>query len=38
VLGGRGWFGGNLYYRRQPGHVAAASDDAGAAVRFSLDF
>jgi subtilisin family serine protease len=33
-----GWVGGNLYVRRQPGHVAAADADVGAAVRFNLDF
>jgi subtilisin family serine protease len=33
-----GWVGGNLFYRRQPGHVQAAAPDAGAAVRFSLGF
>jgi hypothetical protein len=38
VLGDRGWIGGNLFYRRQPGHIAAASDDVGAAIRFSLGF
>jgi hypothetical protein len=35
---GSGWFGGNLYVRRQPGHIAAADADVGAAVRFSLGF
>jgi hypothetical protein len=35
---GTGWIGGNLFYRRQPGHVLAADADAGAAVRVSLDF
>ena len=24
LLGGKGWIGGNLFYRRQPGHIAAA--------------
>ena len=24
LLGGNGWLGGNLFYRRQPGHIAAA--------------
>jgi hypothetical protein len=33
-----GWIGGNLFYRRQPGHVQSAPSDAGAAVRLSLDF
>ncbi len=35
---GTGWLGGNLYVRRQPGHIAAAEADVGAAVRFSLGF
>ncbi|GAA4009472.1 hypothetical protein GCM10022280_02910 [Sphingomonas swuensis] len=35
---GTGWIGGNLYARRQPGHIAAAGTDVGAAVRFSLGF
>jgi hypothetical protein len=35
---GSGWLGGNLYVRRQPGHVADADADVGAAVRFSLGF
>ena len=34
----QGLVGGNLFYRRQPGHIAAAPDDKGAALRFSLDF
>jgi hypothetical protein len=38
LLGGKAWIGGNLFYRRQPGHIAAAPDDKGAALRFSLDF
>jgi hypothetical protein len=38
LLGGRGWFGGNLFYRRQPGHIVAATDDAGVAIRFNLEF
>nr|WP_314442350.1 S8 family peptidase [uncultured Sphingomonas sp.] len=33
-----GWVSGNLFYRRQPGHVQAAAGDPGAAVRFSLGF
>lgn len=40
VAYGRPWLGGrldlNAYYRRQPGHVAAADGDIGAAIRFSL--
>jgi hypothetical protein len=31
-----GWVGGNLFLRRQPGHIASASNDVGAAVRFTL--
>jgi hypothetical protein len=38
VLRGKAWIGGNLFYRRQPGHIAAAPDDKGAALRFSLGF
>jgi hypothetical protein len=38
LLGGNAWFGGNLFYRRQPGHIASAPDDKGAALRFSLGF
>ena len=38
VLGGSGWLGGNLFMRRQPGHIASASDDYGAAIRFTLGF
>jgi hypothetical protein len=38
LLSGNAWFGGNLFYRRQPGHVAAAEDDIGAAIRFTLGF
>jgi hypothetical protein len=38
LLGGKSWIGGNLFYRRQPGHIAAAPADVGAALRFSLDF
>ncbi|WP_265528406.1 S8 family peptidase [Sphingomicrobium marinum] len=37
---GTGLWGGtvdaNLYYRRDPGHVADAGDDIGAAIRFTL--
>jgi hypothetical protein len=35
---GRGWLGGNLFVRKQPGHIAAADDDYGAAIRFTLGF
>jgi hypothetical protein len=32
------WLGGNLYVRREPGHIASAANDVGAALRFSLGF
>jgi hypothetical protein len=35
---GRGWLGANLYARRQPGHIASADPDVGAAIRYSLGF
>ena len=35
---GKGWLGTNLFMRRQPGHVAGADADVGAAIRYSLDF
>jgi hypothetical protein len=35
---GSGWLGGNLFVRRQPGHVASADNDYGAAIRFTLGF
>jgi len=38
LFDGNAWLGGNLFYRRQPGHIASASDDVGAAVRLSLGF
>ncbi|MEO7276598.1 MAG: S8 family peptidase [Sphingomicrobium sp.] len=38
VLGGNAYLGGNLFYRRQPGHIAAAPGDAGAALRFTVGF
>jgi len=38
LLGGNAWLGGNLYYRRQPGHIASLPYDEGAAIRFSLGF
>jgi hypothetical protein len=38
LFGGDGWLGGNLFYRRQPGHIANNQDDVGAALRFSLNF
>jgi hypothetical protein len=38
LLGGKAWIGGNLFYRRQPGHIVSLADDKGAAIRFSLGF
>jgi hypothetical protein len=38
LLDGNGWLGGNVYVRRQPGHIASASNDVGGAIRFSLGF
>jgi hypothetical protein len=38
MLDGNAWLGGNLFYRRQPGHIADANDDVGAAIRFTLGF
>jgi hypothetical protein len=38
LLDGNGWFGGNLFVRRQPGHFAEAKPDVGAAIRFTLGF
>jgi hypothetical protein len=38
LMDGNAWFGGNLFYRRQPGHIAGLPDDAGAAIRFTLGF
>jgi hypothetical protein len=38
LFGGSGWMGGNLFYRRDPGHIASSPDDVGAAIRFSLGF
>jgi hypothetical protein len=35
---GSGWLGGNLFMRRQPGHIASADNDYGAAIRFTLGF
>ena len=33
-----GWLGGNLSVRKDLGHVAAAEDDYGAAIRYTLGF
>jgi hypothetical protein len=38
LLDGNAWLGGNLFYRRDPGHIADSPDDVGAAIRFSLGF
>jgi len=38
LLDGNAWIGGNLFARRQPGHIANAKDDVGAAIRFTLGF
>ena len=38
LLDGNAWFGGNLFYRRDPGHIANSRNDAGAALRFSMSF
>ncbi len=38
LFDGNAWLGGNFFYRRQPGHIAGAPDDKGAALRFSLGF
>jgi len=35
---GAGSLSANAFYRRDPGHIEAAGDDVGAAVRFNLDF
>ncbi len=33
-----GWLTTNLYWRRDPGHIAALPDDLGGAVRFAMGF
>lgn len=33
-----GWIAGHLFYRKDPGHIAAMPDDVGAAIRFTLGF
>ena len=38
VLRGAGSLSGNAFFRRQPGHIAAAPNDLGVAVRLSLGF
>jgi hypothetical protein len=38
LFDGIGWLGGNLFYRRDPGHISNSRDDVGGAIRFSLGF
>ncbi|MEO7603295.1 MAG: S8 family peptidase [Sphingomicrobium sp.] len=38
LFGNRAWIGGNLFYRRDPGHIRAGDDDKGAAIRFTIGF
>jgi len=38
LFGNNGWIGGNLFVRRQPGHIASAGNDVGGAVRLSFGF
>ena len=38
VLGESAWLGGNLFVRKDPGHIANTDADYGAAVRFTLGF
>ena len=38
LISDNAWLGANLFYRRQPGHIASLPDDKGAAVRFALSF
>ena len=38
LFDGKAWLGGNLFLRKDPGHIANADADIGAAIRFSLDF
>lgn len=33
-----GWLAANAFLRRQPGHIAAADDDIGGAIQFTLGF
>jgi hypothetical protein len=37
MLGG-GWFSLGLFWREQPGHIAAAGPDAGGAVRWRIGY
>jgi hypothetical protein len=34
----QGHLGANLFWRRDPGHIAAMPDDKGAAIRFDWRF
>ncbi|HEY8435018.1 MAG TPA: S8 family peptidase, partial [Sphingomicrobium sp.] len=38
LMSGNAWLGGNLFYRRDPGHIANSPNDLGGAIRFSLGF
>jgi hypothetical protein len=38
LLDGNAWLGTNLFYRRDPGHIANSPNDLGGALRFSLSF
>jgi hypothetical protein len=38
LLDGNAWLGGNLFARRQPGHIADSPADVGAAIRLALNF
>jgi hypothetical protein len=38
VLGDNAWLGGNLFMRKDPGHIANAGADYGAAIRLTLGY
>jgi len=38
LLGGNAWAGANLFFRRDPGHIASSPNDVGGALRFNLNF
>jgi len=38
LLDDKAWLGGNLFARRQPGHIADSPADVGAAIRLALNF
>jgi hypothetical protein len=38
LLGENAWLGGNLFLRKDPGHIANSDPDVGGAVRFTLGF